>query len=276
MYKDHQGWGGNGATLRLQSSNDRINWTNENFSLTSGNGDLPATDTIITILSNLNNPATYFAFTLSGNLYHIWYWAIDDVSIYQPNKQLSFKVYPEGLFNHTSNQLNKVQDENGNHFAGDTADLITVKLASKQQPYTATNTYQSAVDTSGQINFEILPEVSDSSFIIIKHNNHIETWSSTPVSFESDTIYYDFTTAASKAYGDNQKEVAPGIYAFMVGDVNQDGIIDLSDLVVMDTDLTVGTLGYIVYDLNGDGVVDISDLVAIDENLTNGVVVMTP
>jgi hypothetical protein len=44
----------------------------------------------------------------------------------------------------------------------------------------------------------------------------------------------------------------------------------------MDADLTNGTLGYIVYDMNGDGVIDISDLVIIDENLTNGVVVMTP
>jgi hypothetical protein len=44
----------------------------------------------------------------------------------------------------------------------------------------------------------------------------------------------------------------------------------------MDADLTNGTLGYIVYDLNGDVVVDISDLVKIDENLTNGVVVITP
>jgi hypothetical protein len=44
----------------------------------------------------------------------------------------------------------------------------------------------------------------------------------------------------------------------------------------MNADLTLGSVAYIVYDLNGDGVVDLSDLVIIDENLTNGAVVMTP
>ncbi len=276
MYKDHQGWGGSGAVIKVQSSSDGINWTNENFSHTSGSGDMNAKDTTISIHNNLNIPKTYLSFTLEGNLYHIWYWAIDNINVYEPNKQVNIKTYPEGLYNQTSNQLNKVQDEFGNHFAGDTADLITVKLASKQQPYTIEYTYQSAIDTSGHIIFEILPDVSDSAYIVIRHGNHLETWSSSPISFTSDTITYNFTTSASKAYGDNQKEISPGIFAIMVGDVNQDGIVDLSDLVNMDTDLTNGTVAYIVYDLNGDGVVDLSDLVTIDENITNGVVVMSP
>jgi C1A family cysteine protease len=276
MYKDHQGWGGNGAVIKVQSSSDGINWTNENFSHTSGSGDMNAKDTTISILNNLNIPKTYLSFTLEGNLYHIWYWAIDNINIYEPNKQANIKTYPEGLYNHTSNQLNKVQDEFGNHFAGDTADLITVKLASKQQPYTIEYTYQTAIDTSGHIIFEILPDVSDSAYIVIRHGNHLETWSSSPISFASDTITYNFTTSSSKAYGDNQKEISPGIFANMVGDVNQDGIVDLSDLVNMDTDLTNGTVAYIVYDLNGDGVVDLSDLVTIDENIINGAVVMSP
>ena len=97
-----------------------------------------------------------------------------------------------------------------------------------------------------------------------------------PVSFNTDVINYDFTTSASKAYGNNQKQLAMGVFAILLGDVNQDGVVDLSDLVDMNADLTLGSIAYIVYDLNGDGVVDISDLVAIDGNLTNGVVVITP
>jgi hypothetical protein len=62
----------------------------------------------------------------------------------------------------------------------------------------------------------------------------------------------------------------------MVGDINQDGVVDLSDLVYMDNDLTNGTVAYVVTDLNGDGVVDLSDLVIIDGNITNGAVVVTP
>lgn len=275
-YKDHQGWGGNGAIMKVQSSSDRINWTNENFSITSGSGDLAAVDTLISISNNLNSSATYIAFTLSGNLYHIDYWAVDDVEIFEPNKLLSLKLYLEGLYNTTSNQLNKVQDENGNHFAGDTADVITVNLASKQSPFPINNTYQTSVDTNGQIQIEITPPFADSSYIVVNHRNHIETWSASPVSLAPDIINYDFTNAVSKAFGDNQKEITNGIYTIMVGDVNQDGVVDISDLVEMDNDLTNGSIGYLVYDLNGDGVVDISDLVVIDENLTNGIVVNNP
>ncbi len=276
MYKDHLGWGGSGATLKVQSSSDRINWTDENFSITSGNGDRPAKDTTITILSNLNSPATYFAFTLSGNLYHISYWAIDDVSIYEPNKLLSLKLYPEGLFNSATNQLNKVQDENGNHFAGDTADIITVKLASKQSPYSINNNFQTSIDTSGHIQIELPPSITDSSYIVINHRNHIETWSAAPVSFAADIINYNFSNASSKTYGDNQKQLAPGIYGIYVGDVNQDGFIDITDISDMDNDLTIGTTGYNVYDLNGDGYIDITDLSDIDSNLTSGIYKITP
>jgi hypothetical protein len=192
----------------------------------------------------------------------------------QRQKTLILTLWLEGLWN--GSNLNKAQDENGDHFIGNKADKINVLL------YDATN-YQfvygsedNSLSTMGKVELTLQPNYSASYYIAITNRNHLQTWSAAPVSFAGDTITYDFTTSAAKAYGDNQKEVAPGIFALLVGDANQDGVVDISDLVAMDADLTNGTLGYIVYDLNGDGVVDISDLVKIDENLTNGVVVMTP
>jgi hypothetical protein len=191
-------------------------------------------------------------------------------------KPVNIYVLLEGLTNPTNGLLYKAQDENGNHFAGDTADLITVGLASISNPNLITDLFDTKIQTNGKVSFFVPLLFNDSNYIVIKHRNHLETWSAMPVSFATDTVNYNFIPSASKAFGNNQKLVANGKYGIMVGDTNQDGVVDISDLVAMDADLTNGTLGYIVYDLNGDGVVDLSDLVKIDENLTNGAVVITP
>ena len=191
------------------------------------------------------------------------------------NRKLNLKFYLEGLFNGT--EMNQAFDDAGPVFPIGIADKYQLTIAKNTTPYTLLYTDTNAFLNSNGNSLVSLPAyLTGNNYIVLQHRNHLETWSSSPISFASDTISYNFTTVASKAYGDNQKEIAPGIFAILVGDVNQDGVVDISDLVAMDADLTNGTLGYIVYDLNGDGVVDISDLVKIDENLTNGVVVITP
>jgi len=275
FYKDHQGWGGNGAIVRVQSSSDGINWNNEAFSHVSGSGDKLSLDTIISIVNNLNNKSTYISFTIEGNLFHIWYWAIDDIQVYEPQKPLVVKAYLEGIFE--SGKLRKVWDDIGEHFGGDTADLITVELRDTSNfSLKFISTPNTSIDTNGFINSSIGASLNQQYYIVLKHRNHLETWSSTPVEFSTDSVFFDFSNSSSNAYGNNQKQVEPGKFALFVGDVNQDGVIDIFDLVDMDSDLTNGTTGYIVYDLNGDGVVDIFDLVTIDINLTNGVVSIIP
>jgi hypothetical protein len=79
------------------------------------------------------------------------------------------------------------------------------------------------------------------------------------------TTFYDFTDAASKAFGNNML-LKGGIYAIFSGDVNQDGIIDSSDIVIAKDDASVFNNGYIVSDINGDGITDAGDLIVIDNN----------
>ena len=192
-------------------------------------------------------------------------------------KVLNVKLYLQGLFNPLSGIMNKTQDQNGDHFSENTVDLITIETARPTVPYLNVETHYLNLNVDGTVSDIAIPgQDTGSYYIVVKHRNHLETWSKYPVSFDTDTISYDFTVNGNKAYGNNQKMVSTGIYALLVGDVNQDGVVDLSDLVNMNADLTLGSVAYIVYDLNGDGVVDLSDLVIIDENLTNGVVVMTP
>lgn len=82
-FADSYGYGLGTVTAKIQSSTDGINWTDENWSFTSRNGDLGPEFRAVTIQNNLNAPETYVAFTLTGDLYDFWYWAIDEVELYE-------------------------------------------------------------------------------------------------------------------------------------------------------------------------------------------------
>ncbi|MEO6488547.1 MAG: endonuclease [Ferruginibacter sp.] len=109
-------------------------------------------------------------------------------------------------------------------------------------------------------------------YISVIHRNVIQTWTANPVSCSLSTPLYDFTTAANKAYADNQVEVEPGVWAFYTGDLNQDGFIDANDFPLYDADSFLGVSGlYNGTDFNGDGFVDGNDFPVYDNNSFNGV-----
>lgn len=70
-----------GATMRIQTSTDGVNWSNESWSLASGTGVVGPEQINITIQQNLNAPQTYIAFVAEGNLYNYDEWYIDDVNV---------------------------------------------------------------------------------------------------------------------------------------------------------------------------------------------------
>ena len=190
-------------------------------------------------------------------------------------RTLNLTILLEGLYNGVD--MRPAQDDMGDHWGPTIADVITIELHNAVDPTITEATFTNqSLNTNGSCIVTVPANLGDQYYIVIKHRNSIVTWSSIPMSFNTSIVNYNFTSAASQAFGDNQIEVSTGIFALFVGDVNQDEVIDLSDLVEMDTDLTNGTVAYVVYDLNGDGVVDLSDLVAIDVNLTNGIVALYP
>jgi mannose-1-phosphate guanylyltransferase len=73
------------------------------------------------------------------------------------------------------------------------------------------------------------------------------------------------TSAKSQAYGSNL--VLKGSkWCIFSGDVNHDGLVDLSDLIIVDNGNLNYASGYIAADINGDGIVDLSDLIIVDNN----------
>ncbi|MEZ4690114.1 MAG: hypothetical protein R3A12_07990, partial [Ignavibacteria bacterium] len=105
-------------------------------------------------------------------------------------------------------------------------------------------------------------------FIHLKHRNSIETWSKTTQMFTADNLNYNFTSAITQAYGDNQKLIdnSPVKYGTYSGDENQNGIADLTDVVNVSNAANSFTNGYVSTDMNGNNITDLSDLVITSNN----------
>lgn len=156
-------------------------------------------------------------------------------------------------------------------------DTIWIYLRNTIIPYyTITDSAKTELDSNGQGLVNFTNAVNDVwYYLIIKHRNSIETWSSQKIMFQGNQISYDFTTGANKAYGNNL--VLKGSkYCIYGGDSNQDGIIDLTDVNLIYNDAKNAVSGYVNSDLTGDNFVDLSDLTLAFNNSAGFVKVIRP
>ena len=165
----------------------------------------------------------------------------------------------------------KIQDETGNHFdmplyPSNAADLVTVELHEVADysivAYTVSNV---VLTTTGTVSLSVPSALSDSYFITLKHRNSIETTTAAPVSFSGGLINYSFDTPL-KVFGGNLFQTNDGVWAIYGGDVNQDGVVDAGDMVLLDNDNSTFAKGYLATDINGDGIVDVGDMTILDHN----------
>lgn len=189
-------------------------------------------------------------------------------------KVLNLTVLLEGLYQGPG--MNKAKNEAGDQFPGEIADQIQVELREAEAPYELTaGPFLVFLDIVGNAQFTLPPEISSDYFIVIKHRNSIETWSSGPVSFSNASTDYNFSDAATRAWGGNLKP-AGDVFLIFAGDVNQDGVVDSADMTVVDNDAQGFATGYLLSDVNGDGVTDSADMTLLDNNAANFVSRMTP
>jgi hypothetical protein len=187
---------------------------------------------------------------------------------------LNLTLYIEGLFNGSG--MNKAQNENGDQFADEIADEIVVELHHADAPYTlAAGPYMVGLHTDGTAQLNIPVSLDGNYYIVIGHRNSVETWSSAPVSFSGSTVGYNFTDAASRAFGNNLKLMS-GKYVIYSGDVNQDGVVDSADMTPVDNDAAVYSSGYLATDVNGDGIIDTADMTLLDNNSASYIGVIAP
>lgn len=85
-------------------------------------------------------------------------------------------------------------------------------------------------------------------------------------------LSYNFTLAASSAFGSNmpQVDISPSVkFGIYGGDVTQNGVVDNGDVSLVDNDAAAFAAGYIRTDLNGDNQADALDLLIVDNNAFN-------
>lgn len=202
-------------------------------------------------------------FTTAGSVgvAHIAQWGVPQ------SGTLNVTLIPEGFYNAATNTLNQ-------------SDVLDIALFQPTPPYNWITSASGILDSAtltASLQFTEIP--TGSYYIGIYHRNSIETWSSAPVNFVSGgTSGYDFTTSGTKAYGSNMKQVdnTPVRYAIYNGDVNLDGIIDLSDITDVFNDASIFLAGYVSTDVTGDNLVDLSDLTVTFNNSNNFVISIYP
>jgi hypothetical protein len=216
-------------------------------------------------------------------------------------KSLHLKLFMEGFFDNSLSMMTKAQDvtpdgsSTFDKWTGTIADTLSVLLVQDlgpSWPDPIPYDYQAhavPVNTDGTIVLPSIPSsLSASYYIVIKHRQSVETWSASAVSFSSSTINYDFTTAASQAYGSNQKKVSTGseIYGFYGGDITsmagpQDGYVDIFDNNDIFNQAQLSAYGYMLEDITSmtggpDGYIDIFDMALVFNNMQVSVGMNTP
>lgn len=155
-------------------------------------------------------------------------------------------------------------------------DTVRIYLRNTTAPYLITDSSKVYLGPSGNSNISFINTGTATKYINLKHRNSIETWSAAGVEFKLDsTVTYDFSTAANKAYGNNQV-LKDGKYCMYNGNVNGDLFIDLTDVLQVYNAGNVFTVGYVLTDLTGDNFVDLTDVLIAYNNSTNFVTKITP
>ena len=187
---------------------------------------------------------------------------------------LTLTLFLEGLIN--NNVMNKTQSVSGNQFPGTVADVITVELHASTTPFSiVSSAYSVNLNTDGTATTIIPSAYNGSYYIAIKSRNHIETWTSSPISFASSPINVNFSASQNSAYSNNLKIIG-NKFCIFAGDLNQDGTVDGFDLTLLSNKAVLFNTGYIPEDLNGDGIVDALDIIMLDNNAANFVAVKKP
>jgi hypothetical protein len=156
------------------------------------------------------------------------------------------------------------------------SDTVICHLRNSTAPYAEVEVSTSVIGNSGFGTFTFNSATAGSYYLEITQRNSIETWSGQPQSVVAGGSYfYDFTTAASQAYGDNMI-LTFGRYCNYSGDVNQDGAINLTDQVETYNSSSNFITGYVVTDVNGDNLVDLTDITFIYNNARDFISKITP
>ena len=241
--------------------------------------DAPAGGNLLLSTVLLTNAFTYYASqTLSGCESQNRSAVTVSISLY---KTVNLHLYLEGLFNKSTSTMIEAMDGNTNQpqWASGIADKIQIDLFQENYPYTPLGVSISGIDlnTNGSATFQISSSHNGNYFMKVSNRNHLATWSAIAIPFNTETVYYNFSSDMLQAFGtDPQMQPVPGKYAFYLGDIDQGGWVDTDDFNLFEPNLILGTTGFLSSDFNGGGWVDSEDFNLFEPRLTSGVTSQYP
>jgi len=180
----------------------------------------------------------------------------------QSSRTLNLQALIEGRYNDATNLM--------------VSDTTKVYLHSDISPYPVVDSAVSVLNSDGKGAFSFSNAANGVNYyIVVDHRNSIETWSANAMSFTSDTLSYDFTTAATTAYGNNLF-LKGARWTMYSGDINKDGFVDLTDLSLAYNDASLFVSGYALTDVNGDLFSDLFDVLIVYSNSSKFISVASP
>ncbi|MEI8202318.1 MAG: FISUMP domain-containing protein [Bacteroidota bacterium] len=199
-------------------------------------------------------------------------------------KTVNLHLFLEGLFDpSTGNSMVEAQDIDWNagitfaKYGSGVADKIQVDLFEENAPYNPIGVSISGIDltTNGLATFQVSPSLIGNYYIRVRTRNHLETWSTIAVPFNTSPIVWDFTINAYNSFqasggNDPQVQIAPGLYAFYLGDLDQSLNVDFDDFNLFEPYLTNGIYGFTIADFNGNGLCDFDDFNLFEPRLNEG------
>lgn len=175
-----------------------------------------------------------------------------------------------------SGTMVQVLENQGLTVPPNSSDSMTVEIRNSTSPSTVLFSKKVLANTGGNSSIRV-GAITGSRYIMVRNRNAIETWSANPVTFTAPNTSYDFTTAANKAFGNNQIEVSTGVYAFYSGDIDQNGYLELDDYNIWDLEFQAG-FPHTNYspDIDGNGYVELDDYNIWDLNFQTGIFYVSP
>ena len=223
-------------------------------------------DTITTV-TDIQDSVTYYWRVKAINSAGSGNWSSVRTFITYPlfNAHFYITVIPQGLYSESTNSLRK-------------KDTVKAYLMSVNSPYNIIDSASSVIDSiSHQGLFNFVNATNGTYYLKVKHRNSIGTWSKSggEVFTKYSTMNFDFTSSQSQAFGSNLIRIGSA-WCIYSGDVNQDEVIDASDISEVDNDAYNSVSGYVRTDVTGDDFVDAADMSIVDNNAFNSVSVIRP
>lgn len=132
---------------------------------------------------------------------------------------------------------------------GDASTATSATVIGRQAGFLLSDGSVVGTDGSTDLNFSLV--VTENLYVVVMHRNHLPVMSASALQSTGGVYTYDFTTAASQAYGNGHKEIGSGVWGMIGGDGLSDSQInngDKNDVWAVQA----GTGGYLAGDFNMD------------------------